>query len=237
MTISKREKFLIFFLVLVAMIMVFVLLIIMPLTQKIADQRTLRSDLQFKRQEIQRKIAMQDTLIAKQKDTLLSLNGEFAKIEQPLDGAEYERWVLPLTYKHGMRINQASLGNLEVTNPDSKEVLVVEPTYRLKELVQEYLKEEAIVDYIPASDSSLLKQTFTYNVSSKYNPYKAFLDDVTNWRTSVYITNSSYNFENETATFVFDVYTIKKIEEEPRDATLDSDYRGDSNDYWDEPLK
>lgn len=237
MTISKREKFLIFFLVLVAMIMVFVLLIIMPLTQKIADQETLRSDLQFKQQEIQRKIAMQDTLIAKQKDTLLSLNGEFAKIEQPLDGAEYERWVLPLTYKHGMRINQASLGNLEVTNPDSKEVLVVEPTYRLKELVQEYLKEEAIVDYIPASDSSLLKQTFTYNVSSKYNPYKAFLDDVTNWRTSVYITSSSYNFENETATFVFDVYTIKKIEEEPRDATLDSDYRGDSNDYWDEPLK
>lgn len=237
MTISKREKFLIFFLVLVAMIMVFVLLIIMPLTQKIADQKTLRSDLQFKQQEIQRKIAMQDTLIAKQKDSLLSLNGEFAKIEQPLDGAEYERWVLPLTYKHGMRINQASLGALEVTNPDSKEVLVVEPTYRLKELVQEYLKEEAIVDYIPASDSSLLKQTFTYNVSSKYNPYKAFLDDVTNWRTSIYITSSSYNFENETATFVFDVYTIKKIEEEPRDATLDSDYRGDSNDYWDEPLK
>lgn len=237
MTISKREKFLIFFLVLVAMIMVFVLLIIMPLTQKITDQKTLRSDLQFKQQEIQRKIAMQDTLIARQKDSLLALNDEFEKIEQPLDGAEYERWVLPLTYKHGMRINQASLGNIEVATPDSKEVLVLEPSYRLKELVQEYLQEEAIVDHIPSSDSTLLKQTFTYNVSSEYNPYKAFLDDVTNWRTSVYITGSSYNFENKTATFVFDVYSIKKIEEAPRDATLDSDYLGDSNEYWDDPVK
>ena len=237
MTISKREKFLIFFLVLVALVLVFVMLIILPTQQKITDNKQLRTDLQFKQQEIQTKIALQDTLIEKQKDKLIALNDEFAKIEDPLDAAQYERRVLPLAYQHKMRINSANLGAVQTATPDAKQVLISEPSYRIKELVLEYLKEEEIEDFIPTSDSILLKQSHTYNVLSTFNNYKSFLDEITNWRTSVFVTGSNYNFENQTATFAFDVYTIAKIEEAPHDETLDSDYVGGSDSYWDEPVK
>jgi len=207
---------------LIAVILAFVMLIILPTNQRIQEKEILKSDLELQQMEIQTKLALEDTLKEKQEEKLVMLNDEFSEIEKPLVAAEYERWVLPLTDKYRMRITQASLGDLEVATPNSQVVLVSEPSYRIRELVLEYLGESIEEDFIPTSGSVLLKQTHTYNVITNFENYKAFLDDVSEWDTTVFISGSTYNFDVNTATFAFDVYSVHKIEYEEG-----KDYSGD----------
>lgn len=230
MTISKRERFLIFVLILVALILSFIMFVILPLNQSIQDNEIKLSELELQQSQIEIKLALENTLVAKREDKLIQLNDEFSEIEQPLLTAEYERWVLPLTDKYNMRITQASLGDLEVATPDSQQMFMAEPSYRIKELVMQYLGDSIEEDFIPSTESVLLKQSHTYNVVADYENYLSFLDEVTEWDTTVYISASNYNFEVNTATFTFDVYSIHKIEEgDERDYS--GDYLGDSEYY------
>lgn len=222
MTLTKREKTLIFIMALIGIILVFVMLIILPLNQKIQDNKLLKSDLELKQSEIQMKLALEKTLEAKQVERFEQINEALKKIEDPLLPAEFERWVLPLTTKYRMPILQVSLSDEEVVAPDAKQLTINAPSYELKTLIMEYKKETEDADLIPTTESVLVKQTHTYEVATSYTNYKAFLDEITDWDTSIFIADSSYDFTNYRATFAFDVYSIHKIEE-----TSDKDYTGD----------
>lgn len=222
MTLSKREKSLIFVMVLIGIVLVFVMLIILPTNQKIQDNKLLKSELELKQSEIQMKLALEKTLEAKQVERLQQINDSLKKIEDPLLPAEFERWVLPLTTKYRMPIIQASLSDEEVVAPDAKQLTINAPSYELKTMIMEYKKETEDADLIPTTESVLVKQTHTYEVATSYTNYKAFLDEITDWDTSIFIADSSYDFTNYRATFAFDVYSIHKIEE-----TSDKDYNGD----------
>jgi hypothetical protein len=121
-----------------------------------------------------------------------------------------------------MPITRVVLTEPETAAPDAKQLSINAPSYRLKTLIMEYKNEVEEADFIPTTESVLVKQTHTYEVGSTYANYLGLLDDVKAWDTSIFIGNSSYDFASSQAIFVFDVYSIYKIEE-----SSDKEYYGD----------
>ena len=70
------------------------------------------------------------------------LNTQLAEIEDPIDAAEFERWVLPLTTRYDMMVNSASLSAPVVTTPNGMIIIVDEPSYTLKTLIANYVEAE-----------------------------------------------------------------------------------------------
>lgn len=231
MSLSKREKTLLFVMLLLAIVLGFVMLVILPLNATIQENEIKKSDLELQQSEIQMKLALEKTLEAKQVERFEQINESLQKIEDPILPAEFERWVLPLANKYRMPITRVVLSDDEAIAPDAKQLTINAPSYRLKTLIMEYKNEVEEEDLIPTTESVLLKQTHTYEVGTSYANYKGFLDDVTLWDTSIFIGNSSYDFTNSSATFVFDVYSIYKIEESS-DKDYSGDYLGDFSTYY-----
>jgi hypothetical protein len=222
MTLTKREKLLLFIMALFAVILAFLMLIILPLSRSIVENRAMEANLETQKLSIESKLVLEPTLITRKEEKLTSINESLSQIENPINAAQFERWVLPLTTKYNMRITSVNLSQANVSTPTTNQVLISEPSYRLKNLIQEFKQESDNGDFIPETQALLLKQTHTYIVTTTYQRYRFFLDEVTAWNTSVFIGNSSYNFGNSSATFSFDVYTIHKIDEEDT-----RDYSGD----------
>ena len=66
---------------------------------------------------------------------------------------------------------------------------------------------------LPMNDINLLLSKQRFVVSTTYARYLYFLDEVTNWDTSIFISYSEYDFLENEATFEFSIYSIEQLQE------------------------
>ncbi len=224
MTITKREKFLIFLMVLVAIVVFTVTIVILPLQNKINELDLQKIDLENQKLVIDTTLPQLPSLRASQDMKLKEANDELDKIESPITAAEFERWMLPLTTKYDMRVTEVAISSIVVAEPNGQVVLVNEPLYGLKTLIQGFSGEIEEVDVAPASTSTLLKMTVDYNVVTNYTRFKSLLTQIRAWDTSFFVTEADYNFTTGIASVKIDAYMIHKISYDG-DRTYYGDYQ------------
>ncbi|MDD2592641.1 MAG: type II secretion system protein GspM, partial [Erysipelotrichaceae bacterium] len=102
-TISKRETFLLFIMGMIAIVGILYMLVIKPLMAEIAENRQILSDAESKQTMIMATLPNIDSLRNKLDKRFEEVSTALNEIEQPINEAEFERWVLPLTTKYNMR--------------------------------------------------------------------------------------------------------------------------------------
>jgi len=228
MTLTKREKFLLFIMAFTAIVMLLVSFVILPLMNQSSLLQVQKEDLENQKLVIDSTIPLLPALKAQQETKVEEINVELAKIESPIEAAEFERWMLPLTTKYDMQITDVTVSNTVVSEPSGNVVIYNEPTYGLKTLIQDFSGDIDEVDTIPVSASTLLKMTVDYNVITNYTRFKSLLSQISLWDTTVYVTDADYNFLTGIASVTIDVYMIHKISYDG-DRTYNGDYSATGN--------
>ena len=136
MTMTKREKFLVFLMILVGVVVFMITIVILPMQNKINELELQKIDLENQKLVIDTTLPQLPALRTSQENKLKEANDELAKIESPITAAEFERWMLPLTTKYDMRVTEVTISDSMVAEPDGQVVLVNEPIYGLKTLIQ-----------------------------------------------------------------------------------------------------
>ncbi len=236
MTMTKREKFLVFLMILVGVVVFMITIVILPMQNKINELELQKIDLENQKLVIDTTLPQLPALRTSQENKLKEANDELAKIESPITAAEFERWMLPLTTKYDMRVTEVTISDSMVAEPDGQVVLVNEPIYGLKTLIQGFSGEIDEVDTAPTSSSTLLKMTVDYNLLTNYTRFKSMLTQIRAWDTSFFVTEADYNFATGIASIKVDAYMIHKISYEG-DRTYTGDYQatGDNDpagDTW-----
>jgi hypothetical protein len=236
MTMTKREKFLVFLMILVGVVVFMITIVILPMQNKINELELQKIDLENQKLVIDTTLPQLPALRTSQENKLKEANDELAKIESPITAAEFERWMLPLTTKYDMRVTEVTISDSMVAEPDGQVVLVNEPIYGLKTLIQGFSGEIDEVDTAPTSSSTLLKMTVDYNLVTNYTRFKSMLTQIRAWDTSFFVTEADYNFATGIASIKVDAYMIHKISYEG-DRTYTGDYQatGDNDpagDTW-----
>ena len=223
MTVNRREAFLLFMLGMIALVALSWAFIISPLSNEIEANQLQKTQLENRKLVIDTTIPLAPTLRDRQANRLKEVDELFAKIESPLLAAEFERWFLPLTTKYNVRILSSSFTQASVSTPNGLVVAVNEPTYKLRQMIDDFNQVSRTPDTIRTSTANLLKAGYTYELVTTFPRYQSLLDEITYWNTSFFVSSSSYNYSNGTATITIDAYTVHKIlpDENPKDYSGD----------------
>jgi len=223
MRVSKREAFLLFILALVGVVGMMLAFVVFPLMNDLDESNLKLNDLKNQKMIIDTSIPNETNLKKQLETRLVEVSDLLHTFESPINEAQFERWVLPLTTKYNMRVLETNFSEIELITPIAVDTQPTVVYYTIRELVEKFnsiAKEEYVV---PESETLVLLSKHTYNVSTTYARYVYFLDEVRDWDTSIFITESHYNFEESLATFTFDLYTIEQLlpGEVTRDYTTD----------------
>ena len=211
MTLSNREKLLLFILGLVAIIVVTVILIILPMNQAINSLKLEKVDLESQKLVIDTTLPRLPSLKTTQEARVETLDEELSRIESPITGAEFERWMLPLTTKYDMQITDLAISEQVVSEPNGNVVLVNEPIYGLKTAIQGFTGDMDELDTTPVSSDTLLMMNVKYDMVTNYPRFKSLLSDISRWNTTFYVSGADYNFTNGVASVSIDAYMIHKL--------------------------
>lgn len=223
MRVTKREAFLLFILALVGVVGMMLAFVVFPLMNELEESKLQLNDLNNQKMIIDASIPNEASLKKQLETRLVEVSDLLNTFESPINEAQFERWVLPLTTKYNMKILETNFTDVELTTPIALEGRPTVVYYTIRELVEKFnsiTKEEYIV---PESASLVLLSRHSYDVNTTYARYVYFLDEVRDWDTSVFITESHYNFEESLATFTFELYAIEQLlpDEVIRDYTTD----------------
>ena len=227
MNISKREAFLLFFVGLIGIVGVLYMFVISPLAKELSNNKNYYESLQSQKTMIDISLPTKDKLQIKLDNLLTDVATEMNKIQQPINEAEFEHWVLPLTTKYNMKVKSTEFSEPEIVVPMALTTYPISYEYDIKTLVDAFNNVVPTTDETPYTESMLLLSHYKYVVDTTYARYLYFLNDVSAWDTSIYVTASSFDFTSGEATFEFDVYAIEQlIEEDSMDYTKDFDASG-----------
>jgi hypothetical protein len=224
MTLSKREQLLLFVMGLIAILIFFIVVFILPMNSRITNLRAEKTTLDSEKAIIDSTLPLGPVLKEQQTARAAEVNAQLAKIQSPILASEFERWVLPLTSKYDMRVLSATFSEPVLSTPSGNVLLVNSPVYGLRTMIETYTGEVAQVDATPESTSILMKSTYTYSFSTNYARFHSMLDDISAWNTTFFVTDASYNFSTGIVMLTIDAYTIHKISYEG-----DREYIGDYN--------
>jgi len=227
MNISKREAFLLFFVGLIGIVGALYMFVISPLAKELSNNKFNYESLQNQKTMIESALPTKTKLQTKLDNQLADVATEMNKIQQPINEAEFEHWVLPLTTKYNMKVISTEFSEPEIVIPMALVTYPISYEYDIKTLVDAFNNVPPTIDETPYTESMLLLSHYKYVVDTTYARYLYFLNDVTSWDTSIYISASSYDFTSNEATFEFDVYAVEQlIENNDMDYTKDFDASG-----------
>jgi len=235
MTLTNREKLLLFMLGLVAITVVSVTLVILPMNQSIATLKFEKVDLESQKLVIDTTLPRLPSLRTTQEARVASLDEELSRIQSPITGAEFERWMLPLTTKYDMQITEVAISEQVVSEPNGNVVLVNEPIYGLKTSIQGFTGDIDELDTTPVSGNSLLLMNVKYDVVTNYPRFKSLLSDISRWGTTFYVSEADYNFTNGVASIAIDAYMIHKLSYEGDRAYTGDYHASGDNDTGGDP--
>jgi len=235
MKVSKREAFLLFILAIIGIVGMMLAFVIFPLLSTNSTLTANLYDLQNQKLIIDTSLPNESNL-KKQLDTrLIEVSDKLHELEAPINEAQFEQWVLPLTTNYNMRVLSTTFTEPEVVNPLAIDNLPSQEYYAIRELVDKY---KAVVDSsedYPQTAALVLLSQHTYEVSTTYARFVYFLDEVTKWNTSIIISTSTYDYKDAIGTFTFDLYSIHQLlpdeveKDYTKDITANGTGKGDSN--------
>lgn len=211
MKVSKREAFLLFILAFIGIIGMMTAFVILPLLGDLDANKAILSELESRKLVIDTTLPNEAALQAQHDTKLEEVSTLLHAFESPINEAQFERWVLPLTSKYNMRVTNTDFVEVSATTPKAIDTVPSEVYYSIRDLVDKYhavVKEELAV---PETSSLLMLSQHTYDVNTTYARYVYFLDAVRDWNTSILISNSSYNFEEATASYTFDLFALHQL--------------------------
>lgn len=235
MRVSKREAFLLFILAFIGIVGMMLAFLVFPLMNDVNANKIVLEDLRNQKLIIDTAIPNETNMKKQLDEKLLEVSEMLHAFESPINEAQFERWVLPLTTKYNMRINSTSFVEVAPAVPVALETMPKGVYYSLKELVEKYHSVVADELTVPVTASLIELSQHTYDVTTTYARYVYFLDEVTNWDTSIFITDSSYNFEESKATYTFDLFAIEQLlpseieKDYTSDLTASGTGKGDAN--------
>lgn len=211
MRVSKREAFLLFILAFVGIGGMMIAFLILPLMNEVDANKAMLSELEARKLVIDTTLPNEANLKKQLDDKLLEVSSVLQAFESPINEAQFEYWVLPLTTKYNMRVLNTDFVEVSATSPVAIDTVPGEVYYPIRDLVERYQEVANEEELIPESSSLLALSQHTYEVKTTYARYVYFLDEVSKWNTSIIITNSSYDFKEAIGRFTFDLYTIEQL--------------------------
>ncbi len=223
MKLSRREAFLLFVLGLMAIGGLMFAFVIIPLNNKIDANKVKLSGLESQKTIIDATLPLEPILKVRREELFQEVGAELNKIETPMNAAQFDRWMLPVTTLHETIVVGSSFTQPTIVSPDSTVTELFDPMYKIRSLILEYNNESAPVSGIPITTSQLLHSRFTYRLKTDYLQFRHITRDISSWDTTVYLNEATYDFETNDAMLVVDVYMIHKLipEENPKDYSGD----------------
>ena len=211
MKVTKREAFLLFFLAIVGIVGLMTAFIILPLMNTGNQLKLELDDYQNKKLFIDASLPNEASLKKQLDAKLIEVSDYLHDLEAPINEAQFEQWVLPLTTKYDMKVLNTEFSEPEVVNPVSIDTVPSDNYYAIRELVDKFHGVAQPENIYPETSSMVLLSQHTYEVSTTYPRFVYFLDEVTKWDTSIVISSSSYDYKEQIGTFTFDLYSIHQL--------------------------
>ena len=143
----------------------------------------------------------------------LDLEDQFKGYFDDLSAAQIEAFLVPLIQQHNGKITYFQTTSKAVIIPAvtlrTREAL----SYRIKTLVDEYNGILPVEGEVPTTDSELIKTQISYVIDLSFDDYLALTDTIDTLGLSVLVVSSSYAIEDGLANFLFDLYSLSKIQE------------------------
>lgn len=117
MRVSKREAFLLFILALVGIVGMMLAFIILPLMNEVNANKLVLEDLNNQKLIIDTSIPNEANLKKQLETRLVEVSDLLHTFESPINEAQFERWVLPLTTKYNMKVLETNFTDVELTTP------------------------------------------------------------------------------------------------------------------------
>jgi hypothetical protein len=223
MKLSRREIFLLFFMGLIAITGLMFAFVIMPLNNKLDSNKVKLTGLESQKTIIDATLPLEPILKVRREELLVEVSNELNKIETPMNAAQFDRWMLPLTTLHETIVIGAQFTQPVVESPDSTVSELYDPMYKIRSLILDYNKEAMPVSGIPATTSQLLHSRFSYRIQTDYLQFRHITRDISSWDTTIYLNEATFDFETGEAMLVIDAYMIHKLipDENPKDYSGD----------------
>jgi hypothetical protein len=223
MKLSRRETFLLFVMGLIAIAGLMIAFIVLPLNNKIDANKVKLSGLESQKTVIDATLPLEPILKVRREELLNEVSAELNKIETPMNAAQFDRWMLPLTTLHETIVIGAQFTQPVVESPDSTVSELYDPMYKIRSLILDYNKEAMPVSGIPVTTSQLLHSRFSYRIQTDYLQFRHITRDISSWDTTIYLNEATFDFETGEALLVIDAYMIHKLipDENPKDYSGD----------------
>lgn len=219
MNISRREAFLLFVMGLLAIGGLMIAFIILPLNNRIEANKIKLSGLESQKAIVDATLPLEPILRVRREELLKNVSFELNKIETPMNTAQFDRWMLPLTTIPGTTVTSVVFEQPKVLSPNSTVSELYDPMYKIRELILQYNAQAPSFSGIPITTSQLLFSRSVYLIKADYEQFSRITREISSWDTTIYLNAASYDFEKEEAMLSIDVYMIHKLlpEENPKD--------------------
>lgn len=215
MKLSKREIFLLFILSLLGSSGLIYGVIIQPIDKTLTAQKQDIQELESQKLIIDTYTPQLEALSTQLSQRVEEVSIKMKKIEAPFNEAEFDLKVLPRMNALKMKVLEAVFVEPHVVGPVEIDSAYQAPIYEIKILVDEFndIQGQVILNLPDPTLTvpSMLQSDFSYQVTTEYENYLHLLDEVRAWGKSIYVTQSSYNFETRLAEYAFDVYSIEQL--------------------------
>lgn len=209
--LTRREQVLLFALLAILITAGFFLLVIQPLNKDIAANQAKLNELEGKKSEIDLKLATENVITANLEKATLAVNDKFARIESPLFAADFEKWTLPYLVNNQVVMTSLTVSEPELSAPNIPTYQNVGFSYELRDLVDSYNQVVENAKTIPMTEAQLVHSTVEFKFNTTYEIYVKFLDEIAFWDTTVFVTNTFYDFTQSSGTVRVEYYTSEKI--------------------------
>jgi hypothetical protein len=219
MNISRREAFLLFAMATIAIGGLMIAFIILPLNSKIEANKIKLSGLESQKAIVDATLPLEPILKIRRAELLKDVSNELNKIETPMNAAQFDRWMLPLTTIPGTTVTSVVFEQPKVLPPNSTVTELYDPMYKIRELILQYNASVPTLSGIPVTTSQLLFSRSIYLIKANYEQFNRITREISSWDTTIYLNAASYDFKTQEAMLSIDVYMIHKLlpEENPKD--------------------
>ena len=210
MKVTRRERNLLAFLLLIGTIALVFVFVITPLQSSIDTQKNLNATLTDQKTLLDAQLLAGTGLNAKVQKALDDVSVEFTKIEAPISSEEFELRLQPILVINEINIISWIVNDSIITTPNLPTYENSGYVYKLKELVDNYNGKGALTSTIPISNSELVMTTVIFTFSSSYTDYVEVLDAIVDWDSTVFVSSTSRDNTTGKAVIAIDFYSIEK---------------------------
>lgn len=211
MTITKKDLMYLKWLGLFVSLYLFWTFVWLPMSSTLETKQRELSELKTAQMMAQLTLPTYDSVVTQEAEIQAQAALKFSKFFDVQTPAQTEATLIPILNDHRGRILYFEVAAATVVIPQTTLENKEQLTYKIKELVDTYNKITTTTPELPVTESQLLKTQITYIVDISFADYRTLISSIDAMDMAILLSSSSYDFEDQNATLVFDIYSIEKI--------------------------